>query len=112
MILRTTETSPFGRKARLAALHLRLMDRIECVPASVDDPGDVIRRDNPLGKMPALVLDDGRVVYDSRVILETFDHMAGGGRILPTDWDARLAALTQQALGDGLMDAALLMVYE
>src|SRR5436190_434865 len=112
MILRTTATSPFGRKTLIAARYLNLMDRITVSPASVDDPEDVLRRDNPLGKMPALILDDGRAVFDSRVILETLDHVAGGGRILPTEWNARLAALTQQALGDGLMDAALLMVYE
>jgi glutathione S-transferase len=112
MILRTTDTSPFGRKARLAAMHLGLMDRIEVVPAEASDPNDVLRRDNPLGKIPALVLDDGRRVYDSRVILETFDHLAGGGVILPREWDARLACLTQQALADGIMDAAILIVYE
>jgi glutathione S-transferase len=112
MILRTTNTSPFGRKTTIAALHLKLDDRIRFVPASVEDPADVLRRDNPLGKMPVLILDDGRAVYDSRVIVETLDHLAGGGKIIPADWDARLSCLTGQALADGIMDAALLVIYE
>ena len=112
MILRTTPTSPFGRKALMAAHHLGLMDRIEMIgsdPMKSDDP---LRKDNPLGKMPALILDDGRCIFDSRVILEHFDHMAGGNRIIPADWDKRLAVLTTQALSDGIMDAALLVAYE
>jgi glutathione S-transferase len=77
----------------------------------VTDPADPIRRDNPLGKIPALILEDGTVLYDSRVILEWLDARAGGGRIIPAG-DARFTALTLQALCDGLMDAALLQVYE
>jgi glutathione S-transferase len=75
------------------------------------DPADPIRRDNPLGKIPALILEDGAVLYDSRVILEYLDAQAGGGRIIPTG-ETRFRALTLQALADGLMDAALLQVYE
>jgi len=112
MMLRTSITSPFGRKARIAATHLGLVDRIKIEHAEATDPADPLRKENPLGKMPVLTLDDGRRVYDSRVILEHFDHMAGGGKILPTEWDARLAALTLQALGDGIMDAGVLVVYE
>jgi glutathione S-transferase len=112
VILRTSITSPFGRKARIAAIHLGLMDKIRIEPAEATDPSDPLRKENPLGKMPVLTLEDGRRVYDSRVILECLDHMAGGGKILPADWDARLAALTQQALADGIMDAAILIVYE
>jgi len=112
MILRTTDTSPFGRKARMGALHLGLMDRIAIEPADALEEGSALRRENPLGKMPVLTVADGRRIYDSRVILEHFDHLAGGGRLLPMDWDARLAALTAQALADGVMDAAVLIVYE
>jgi len=112
MILRTSITSPFGRKARIAATHLGLIDRISVQPAEAMDPADPLRKENPLGKMPVMTLDDGRRVYDSRVILECLDHLAGGGRILPSNWDARLAALVQQALADGIMDAAILIVYE
>jgi hypothetical protein len=112
MILRTTDTSPFGRKPRMAALHLGLMDQIQILPADAMEADSDLRRENPLGKMPALTLADGRHLFDSRVILEHFDHLAGGGRIIPGDWDARMAALTAQALADGVMDAAVLVVYE
>lgn len=112
MLLRATLTSPFGRKVRLAATRLKLIERMTIEPADPLDATDVLRRDNPLGKMPLLILDDGRRIYDSRVILEHLDHLAGGGVILPREWDARLDALTQQALGDGIMDAAILVVYE
>ena len=112
MILRTTDTSPFGRKTRMAALHLGLMDRITIEPADALEEGSALRRENPLGKMPVLTLEDGRRIYDSRVILEHFDHLAGGGRIIPGDWNARLNVLTAQALADGVMDAAVLIVYE
>lgn len=112
MLLRTTLTSPFGRKARLAALHLGLAERMTVVDADPMNPGDPIRRDNPLGKIPALILNNGQAIYDSRVILEYLDHLAGGDKIIPADFDARIAALTMQALGDGIMDAAILIVYE
>ena len=61
---------------------------------------------NPLGKIPALILDDGTVYYDSRVILEVLDHLAGGGRIIPREPTARFAALRLQALCDGILDAS------
>jgi glutathione S-transferase len=112
MLLRTSITSPFGRKTRVAALRLGLMERLEVVHGDTLDPKDPLRGDNPLGKIPVLILDDRRRVFDSRVILEYFDHLAGGGQILPADPDQRLDALRLQALADGLMDAAILVVYE
>jgi glutathione S-transferase len=112
MILRATPTSPFARKVRMAILHLRLADRIETVKADPMDPADVLRHENPLGKIPSLVTDDGRAIYDSRVILEYLDHVAGGGIIIPDGWPARLDALTLQSLCDGVMDACILIVYE
>ena len=62
--------------------------------------------------MPVLILDDGRRLYDSRVILEYLDEQSGGNILLPVQSRARFEALTYQALGDGIMDAALLVVYE
>jgi glutathione S-transferase len=112
MLLRCSLTSPFGRKVQVAARHLGLIAAIELVPADTLDPDDPLRRDNPLGKMPVMILDDGRRIYDSRVILEHLDHLAGGGRILPANWDERLACLTLQALADGILDASLLVLYE
>ena len=112
MLLRVTPTSPFGRKVRMAISHLGLSDRIEQVKADPMDPADALRRDNPLGKIPTLITDDGKAVFDSRVILEYLDHVAGGGKLIPAAWPARIETLTLQALCDGVMDACILIVYE
>ena len=112
MRLRSSPPSPFGRKTKIAAKYLNLSNKIEIEATETVSPEKAFLTENPLGKIPVLILEDGRAFYDSRVILEVLDHLAGGGRILPADPDARFAALTLQALADGLMDAALLQVYE
>ena len=112
LVLRSSPASPFGRKVKIAAHLLGLFDRIEIVPTDTLDPADPIRRQNPLGKIPALILEDGAVLYDSRVIVEYLDHLAGGGVLLPRAAEQRFPALVLQALGDGLCEAALLQVYE
>jgi glutathione S-transferase len=112
MILRSSPASPFARKVRIAMDVLGLADKIDVRETDLNDPGDSIRTQNPLGKIPALVLDDGTVYYDSRVILEVLDHLAGGGRIIPREPTARFAALRLQALCDGILDASVLQVYE
>ena len=112
LTLRSSPASPFVRKVTIAADVLGLDREIAVELADTVDPNDTVRRQNPLGKIPALVLEDGTVLYDSRVILEYLDHRAGGGRIIPKDAGARFAALRLQALADGLMDASILLVYE
>jgi len=112
MILRSSPASPFGRKARIAASLLGLADKIDVRETDLNDPADSIRVQNPVGKIPALVLEDGTAYYDSRVILEYLDHLAGGGRILPRETKPRFEALRLQALCDGILDACILLVYE
>jgi len=112
MILRSAAASPFARKVRIAAMLLGLDDRITIEPADTTNPSDTVRTQNPLGKIPALVLDGGPALFDSRVIVEYLDHLAGGGRIIPTEPNARFAALRLQALADGIMDASILLIYE
>jgi glutathione S-transferase len=112
MILRSSPLSPFVRKVRIAAAVLGLERDITSEPADTVDPSDSVRRQNPLGKIPVLILDDGTALYDSRVILEYLDHRAGGGRIIPSAPAARFATLSQQALCDGILDAGVLRVYE
>ncbi|MFC5066786.1 glutathione S-transferase family protein [Flaviflagellibacter deserti] len=111
LVLRSSPASPFGRKVKIAASVLGLRDRIEIVATDTLNPEDSIRSQNPLGKIPTLILEDGDVLYDSRVIVEYLDYMAGGNRILPPA-PARFEALKLQALADGISDAALLRVYE
>ena len=112
MLLRSSPPSPFGRKVKIAASLLGLTPEIRIEIADPTDPNDSVRRQNPLGKIPTLITEDGVALYDSRVILEYLDHRAGGGRILPAAPTARFAALTLQALCDGILDASILQVYE
>src|SRR5262249_49750710 len=112
LTLRHSPLSPFVRKIRIAAAVLGLEREIAVEPADTMNPSDSVRQQNPLGKIPTLLLEDGTVLFDSRVILEYLDHRAGGGRIIPTDAAARFAALRLQALADGIMDASVLLVYE
>jgi glutathione S-transferase len=111
MILRSSPPSPFGRKVKIVAKLLHVMDRIEIVDADTTREDDSLRQQNPLGKIPTLVLENGSVLYDSRVIVEYLDHLAGGGLIIPQG-KARFDMMTRQALADGIMDAALMQVYE
>ena len=112
LVLRSSTTSPFARKIRIAISILGLEDKIRIENADTLDPKDSVRQQNPLGKIPTLVLDDGGTLFDSRVILEYLDHQAGGGRILPPAGPARFEALRLQALADGILDAGILRVYE
>lgn len=112
MILRTSKTSPFGRKVKIAAAILGLADRIEIVAADPWNDADTLRSQNPLGKMPVLIADDGAAVYDSGVILEYLDGLAPTPALFPAEKRARLRTLTFHALGDGVIEAGLLVTYE
>jgi len=92
---------------------LGLSDRITLLAASahpVNRDANIIAN-NPLGKVPTLVTDDGVGLYDSRVICEYLNDL-GGGSLFPASGAARWHALTLQSLGDGILDAALLTRYE
>src|SRR5450830_1575459 len=111
-VLRSTVTSPFGRKVRMAIEVLGLNDRVTLVPADTLDDNDTLRAQNPLGKMPCLLLADGTTIYDSDVIIEYLAEVAGSERLLPARGLARFKALTLATLADGIMEAAILVVYE
>src|SRR3984957_9651680 len=112
MILRSSPPSPFGRKVRIAIALVSFDKDVKVEPADTSDVNDSVRLQNPLGKIPVLLAEDGNAYYDSRVILEYLDHRAGGGKIVPRDAVARIAALRLQALCDGVLDASILTVYE
>lgn len=112
MILRSTPASPFARKVRIAVSLLGLASEIDVRGVDLDSATDDIRAQNPIGKIPVLILDDGTAYYDSRVIVEYLDYRAGGGRIIPREAPARFDALRLQALCDGILDACILLVYE
>lgn len=112
MTLRSTETSPFGRKVRMTIDVLGLGARIAVVPANTLDENDTLRQQNPLGKMPCLLLPGGEIYYDSGVIIEYLQEIAGTDRLVPLRGAERYRKLTLATLADGITDAALLMVYE
>jgi glutathione S-transferase len=107
-------TSPFVRKVMACAHLSALADRIQLLPSAAHP----VRRDeriavhNPLAKVPTLVLPDGQALYDSRVICEYIANVGGNDHLFPASGPRRWQALTQQSLGDGLLDAALLARYE
>ena len=105
--------SPFVRKVLVAAHELGLKDRLERVPANAHpvDRDRALVAVNPIGKVPTLVTDDGAVLYDSRVICEYLNDLADGD-LIPDDPAMRWRVLTDQSLGDGIADAALLTRYE
>lgn len=111
MKLYHSQSSPFVRKVKLAAHVLGFAGELELVETNTMDPEDPIRSVNPLGKIPVLN-DNGNILYDSRVIVEYFDAKAGGGKLIPVAGAARFETLTRVARIDGIMDAAILIVYE
>lgn len=112
MILRFSPSSPFVRKVRIAVSLLGFDKEVTMERADTTDPNDSLRKINPLGKIPVLIVDDGSAIYDSRVILDYLDDRAGGGKIVPRDAKRRLEALRLQALCDGILDASILTIYE
>jgi glutathione S-transferase len=114
MKLRYNQGSPYVRKVMLVAHELGLVDKIELLPTVVSpvEANTTLATENPLMKVPALVTDDGEVLFDSPVICEYLDSLAGGGKVFPAAGEARWAALRQQALGDGILDALILCRYE
>ena len=111
MILRSAPASPYGRKVKIAAKLLGLFDRLQIDVTDTANLASGLNEQNPLGKIPVLVLEDGSTLYDSRVIVEYLDQLAGGGILFPRN-SGRWPVLTQAALADGIMDASLLLRYE
>ncbi|HEY6618196.1 MAG TPA: glutathione S-transferase N-terminal domain-containing protein [Steroidobacteraceae bacterium] len=113
MKLYYSATSPYVRKCLVSAYELGLRERMELLPAAAHP----VNRDralvvcNPLGKVPTLVTDDGTVLYDSRVICEYLNAL-GDERLIPKQPAARWATYRDEALGDGILDAAVLVRYE
>ena len=114
MKLHWSPRSPFVRKVMIVAHELGLTDRITCVRTVVATtrPHAPLMEENPLSKIPTLILDDGTVLYDSPVICEYLDTLHAGRKLVPTDGSERLTALRRQALGDGFLDFLLLLRNE
>lgn len=110
MILRSSPPSPFGRKVEVAASVVGLAKEIEVVAADTGDPNEILRRQNPLGKIPVLVLENGTTIFDSdrrisrHACRRRCAHTRGA--------EGARKGLSAAVLADGILDAALLQIYE
>jgi glutathione S-transferase len=104
MKLFSSPTSPFARKVRAVAIETGV--HLELVDASWLDPEDPLHKANPLGRLPALVRDNGQTIVDSPVICEYLDSLGSAG-LFPVEKEARWRALTLAAYGDGVLDSAV-----
>lgn len=105
-------TSPFVRKVVVAAYECGLHDRIEREETFPWDAETTYGGINPVGKVPALVTDSGQLLYDSPVIVEYLDTLHDGPKLIPPSGEARFETLRIAALGDGMMDAVILLYSE
>jgi glutathione S-transferase len=114
MHLHYSYASPYVRKVMVVAIETGQQDALELtarkvVPVAANSE---VNRDNPLGKVPCLVTDDGQTLFDSRVICEYLDSLHDGRKLFPAAGRARWTALRRQAQGDGMLDAGILARYE
>ena len=109
MTLHWSPRSPFVRKVMILAHEVGVADRLQCVRTVVGGttPHLELMRDNPLGKLPTLVLEDGTAIYDSPVVCEYLDTLHAGEKMFPARGAERLVALRRLALGDGMLDVGL-----
>ncbi|MBX7146514.1 MAG: glutathione S-transferase family protein [Alphaproteobacteria bacterium] len=109
--LRTSNASPYGRKVMITILENKLEKNLEILPPVTENPDKGICPENPLGKVPTLILGNGKILYDSAVICEYLDQTALQ-KLFPKPGPNRWFALRMQALADGIMDAAVLCRME
>lgn len=114
MILFFSPLSPFVRKVRVALHETGQTDRValQAVNVSPVSPDADLNQGNPAGKLPALRLEDGTVLHDSRVIVDFLDHQHVGNPLIPREGSARWRRLTLASQADAIMDAAVLTRYE
>ena len=107
MKLHYAGASPFVRKVMICAVIRGLDGKIERVSSNPHQSPPDLLADNPLSRVPAMVTDSGDTLYDSPVICEYLDTLGDAAPLIPAAGPARIAALKWQALGDGIMDAAV-----
>ena len=112
MKLLSSPLSPYGRKVKIALGMKGVAKDVEVVTVDTNVPDNPVTKINPLAKIPALVLQDGMALYDSHVICEYVDTLSPAPVLFPKSGMERMRTLTLGSLGDGILDAALLLVYE
>lgn len=105
-------TSPYVRKVVVAGIELGLDDQIERVNTLPWEPDTQYGNVNPVGKVPALITDEGQAIYDSPVIIDYFDSLHDGAKLIPASGPERYDVLRIAALADGMMDAVILLFSE
>ncbi len=105
-----TLASPYTRKVRVVLAEKRIDYDFEV--HSPAEPGTRVPEFNPLGKVPVLVMDDGATIFDSRVIVEYLDGVSPVARLIPETSRQRIQVRRWEALADGILDAAVMTVYE
>lgn len=111
MELYFTPRSPYVRKVRATLIELGLWDRVKFHQMDLENPAPELIERNPLGKVPTLVTDDGQVIFNSPVICEYLDSLAGN-KLFPALGPARWTALRRMALSDGILEALQLRRQE
>jgi len=112
MKLHYSATSPYVRKVLVAAMECGLENQIERVTSDAWDPNTPLVKDNPLGKVPALVTDNGQVLCESPVICDYLNSLSKSGAIIPGEGEARWKSLNLAALAQGITDAAIQRIIE
>lgn len=110
MKLITTLHSPYGRKVRIVLAEKRI--DFELLIADLSQADNLAVAHNPLGKVPVLLLDDGKPVFDSSVIVEYLDHVSPVSRLLPASPRQLVSAKRREALADGIIDATVAIMLE
>lgn len=112
MKLLSSPSSPYVRKVMITAALKGVVSKIELSPTNTNVVDEALNQKNPLAKIPCLVTDSGDAIFDSHVICEYLDSLAPSPVLFPKTGSERWRALTLGALGDGILDAAILLVYE
>jgi glutathione S-transferase len=107
MKLRYSPTSPYVRKVHAVAIETGLIDQIELVLTNGWAPDTDLPNDNPLGKVPTLILDNGESLFDSPVICQYLDAIQTGPKLISDQLQARFHTLRWEAMADGMIDAAV-----
>lgn len=105
-------TSPYSRKTRLAVRFKQLDEQVEEIICNPFTDAPEQSHQNPLGKVPTLILDDDTTIFDSPVICEYLDKLSPHALLYPEDTRAWVSAKTTESLADGILDAAYNVVME
>jgi glutathione S-transferase len=108
--LYTNPSSPFGRKAVIAAIELGQFDAMDIIDINPWESTAELLAANPLSKIPALVTDHGETVFNSPAVCDYLNALDGKHRLLPLDAGKRATSLRRQSLADGMLDSAIVIM--